>query len=84
MLYPQIFQPHPSTLGRSPRQCRICGATFIGPGTLCPTHLAAQAQTRGAQIIAERERSAQIIAARERQAQAARPPRQELRDELDA
>ncbi|OQY87142.1 MAG: hypothetical protein B6D41_12225 [Chloroflexi bacterium UTCFX4] len=76
--------PAPFSTGHSPRTCRICGAAFLGLGTLCPLHLAAQARTRAAQIQAERARSAQIIAARELQAQAARPARTEIPDELDA
>lgn len=79
-----IARPAPFSTGHSPRTCRICGASFIGLGTLCPIHLAAQARTRAAQIQAERARSAQIIAAREAQAQAARPARVEWKDELDA
>jgi hypothetical protein len=84
MLHPHVHHPAPFSTGHSPRTCRICGAAFVGLGTLCPTHLAAQARTRAAQIQTERAHSARIIAAREHAAQAARPPRQELPDELDA
>lgn len=85
MLHPQaITRPAPFSTGHSPRTCRICGTPFVGLGTLCPVHLAAQARTRAAQIQVERARSAQIIAAREHAAQAARPARTEIPDELDA
>ncbi|GIL15276.1 MAG: hypothetical protein BroJett039_04490 [Chloroflexota bacterium] len=76
--------PAPFSTGHNPRTCRICSASFIGLGTLCSIHLAAQARQRAQQIKTERARSAQIIAARESQAQAARPARVELPDELDA
>jgi len=79
-----IARPAPFSTGHNPRTCRVCGASFIGLGTLCPIHLAAQARQRAQQIKTERARSAQIIAAREAQAQAARPARLELPDELDA
>ena len=84
MLHPHVFRPAPFSTGHSPRTCRICGAAFVGLGTLCPVHLAAQARTRAAQIKVERARSAQIIAAREAQAKAAQPARTEIPDELDA
>ena len=85
MLHPQSFdRPAPFSTGQHPRTCRVCGAAFVGLGTLCPTHLAAQAKTRAAQIKTERAHSAHIIAAREQQAAIARPKRQELPDELDA
>ena len=84
MLHPQANHPAPFSTGHHPRNCRICGTSFVGLGTLCPTHLAAQARTRAAQIQAERAHSAQILAAREQQAQAARPARVEIPDELDA
>lgn len=71
----------PFSTGWIPRTCRVCGATFTGLGTLCPTHLAAQAKTRGAQIQRERAHSAQIISVREIQNARARV---EWRDELDA
>lgn len=69
--------------GQHSRNCRVCGAAFVGLGTLCPVHLAAQARSRAFQLQADRERSKQIIAARERMALAARPARTELPDELD-
>lgn len=79
-----IARPAPFSTGHSPRTCRICGASFVGLGTLCPIHLAAQARTRAKELQAAREHSAQIIAAREQQAQAAQPKRVEWKDELDA
>ncbi len=84
MLHPQVNHPAPFSTGQHPRNCRICGAAFVGLGTLCPTHLAAQARERAQQLKAEREHSAQVIAAREKQAQAAQPKRSEFVEELDA
>ena len=86
MLEASYASPNAPSLstGQHPRNCRICGAVFVGLGTLCPKHLAQQARQRAAQIEAERIRSLEIIAAREQQAQAARGPRTELPDELDA
>ncbi len=77
-------RPAPFSTGHFPRTCRICGAAFVGLGTLCPIHLAEQARIRATELQAERERSAQIIADREAQAQAARPARTEWYDELGA
>lgn len=74
----------PFSTGQHPRTCRICGASFIGLGTLCPIHLAAQARTRAQELQAARQLSAQVITVREQQAQAARPKRTEFSDELDA
>ena len=85
MLHPQVIErPAPFSTGQHPRNCRICGASFVGLGTLCPIHLAAQARTRAAEIKTERQHSAQVIAARELAAQAAHPARVEIPDELDA
>jgi len=79
-----MLHPAPFSTGYHPRHCRICGASFVGLGVLCPIHLAAHARQRATQLQAERERSEQILAAREQQAQAARPQRTEFPDELDA
>ena len=84
MLHPQVNHPAPFSTGHHPRNCRICGTSFVGLGTLCPTHLAAQARERAQQIKLERQHSAAILEAREHAAQAARPARVEIPDELDA
>jgi len=78
-----MLQPAPFSTGYHPRRCRVCGASFVGLGTLCPIHLAQQARARAIAIKYERERSNQIIAAREQLAIAARPQRTEIPDELD-
>lgn len=77
-----IENPALST-GQHSRNCRICGNPFVGLGTLCPVHLAAQSRRRAFELQAARNRSLEIIAARERRATAARGPRTELPDELD-
>lgn len=86
MFYPHVPYQHPApfSTGNHPRQCRLCGAPFVGLGTLCPVHLSAHARQRAAELQAERAHSAAIITARELQAQNARPQRAELPDELDA
>lgn len=84
MVTPLGSSAAPFSTGQHPRNCRVCGASFVGLGTLCPIHLSATARSRGFQLQAERTHSNQIIAARERQAQAARPARVEIPDELDA
>lgn len=73
-------RPAPFSTGQHPRNCQVCGASFVGLGTLCPTHLAPVARARALEIKKQREWSAQILTAREQQA---RPPRTEWLDELD-
>lgn len=84
-MFPSLVSTNAPALstGQHSRTCRVCGATFVGLGTLCPIHLATQARQRAFELQAARKRSNQIIAARERMAQAARPARTELPDELD-
>lgn len=71
----------PYSTGHHPRPCRICGASFVGLGDLCPVHLAAHARQRANEIAQQRITSARILRARETQTQ---PKRTEWVEELDA
>lgn len=64
------------------RNCRTCGTSFSGPGTLCPNCLAPQALKRSDEIAQAREHSSAIIATREARAKG-QGKRGEFIEELD-